>query len=76
MVKIRFDNENVYVLSATNGETSGILIANIGEDTNICINSDKSFKAFLIDESHHFVEVEIDSKSFTLKENQTIYLEA
>lgn len=70
------DNENVYALSATNGETSGILIANIGSDTTICVDCDKNFKAFLIDEDHHFTEVEINPKSFVLKENQTIYLEA
>ncbi len=70
------DNEDVYALSATNGETSGILIANIGSDTTISIDCDKHFKAFLIDENHHFAEITVDPKSFVLKENQTIYLEA
>ena len=70
------DNDDVYAVSATNGENSGILIANIGADTNVCVDCDKNFKAFLIDEENHFVEIEIDTQSFELKENQTIYLEA
>ncbi len=70
------DNEDVYALSATNGESSGLLIANIGPDTTICVDCDKNFKAFLIDEEHHFTEIDINPKSFVLKENRTIYLEA
>ena len=69
------DNEDVYALSATDGENNGILIANIGQDTVVNINCDKKFKAFLIDEDNHFVETKVDTKSFNLKENQTIYLQ-
>ncbi len=70
------DNDDVYALSATDGEKCGMLIANIGKDTDITVDSDKSFKAFLIDEDNHFVEVRINTKDFELKENQTVYLEA
>ena len=69
------DNEDVYVLGATNGEKCGLLIANIGADTEVSIDCDKNFKAFLIDEENHFAEIEIDTKLFEMKENQTIYLE-
>ena len=69
------DNDDVYALSAANGEEAGILIANTGKDTNITVDCDKNAKAFLIDEDNFFVEIEVDIKSFVLKENQTIYLE-
>ena len=75
-VECSSDNNDVYALGATDGKKHGILIANIGSDTNITIDCDKNFKVFLIDEEHHFTEIETDINSFELKENQTVFLEA
>lgn len=67
------DNENVYVIAASNGEKTGILIANVGEDTEISLNFDG--RAYIIDEEHPMSEVDADTRKFTLLKDSVIYIE-
>ena len=67
--------KDVYVLAATDGERRGILIANTGKDTAITLSGGEGMRGYLIDEEHFYTETDWDPASFTLKENQVIYLE-
>lgn len=69
------DNENVYVLGATDGEKTGILIANTGEDTEICINATCNVNAYIIDKEHLYEKTNINLNGFELKQHQVIYIE-
>jgi len=69
------DNENVYVLGATDGKESGVLITNIGEDTEIHTDFSKNATAYIIDKEHLYEKADIDLTSFELKKNQVIYIE-
>ena len=69
------DCDHVYTLAATDGEKTGILIANIGPDTELSLLAAASATAYLIDEDHFMVPVSLNPKQFLLKENQVLYLE-
>ena len=74
-VKAECDEKDVYVLAATDGDRRGILISNTGKDKEIKLDCGLNMKAYLIDEDNFYKEKNIDTASFTLKENQVIYLE-
>ena len=69
------DNEQVYALAATDGKKLGVLISNIGEDTEVSANLPEGAKAYLVDEEHMLEETEINAKKFTLEKNQVVYFE-
>ena len=74
-IETHSDNENVYVLGATDGKETGILITNIGEDTEIHIDYSKNATAYLIDKEHLYEKTDINLDCFELKKNQTVYIE-
>ena len=70
------DNDKVYVVAATDGTKKGMMLTNLGEDTTISINIDNVSSAYLIDQDNMYTPVSIDASSFSLKQNQTMYIEA
>ena len=68
------DNKNVYAAAATDGSKNAVLIANIGEDTEVSLNM-SNIIAYLIDEQHLMEQVDINAENFTLAKNQVIYIE-
>ena len=69
------DTDGIYAVAATNGEKKALMIANItGEDQALTINQEGG-KVYLIDQDHHFTLTDRDSASFTLKKDETIYIE-
>ena len=74
-VEAECDVKDVYVLAATDGERRGILIANTGKDTKISLDTSAELRGYLIDEENSYKETDMNTSSFTLKENQVIYLE-
>ena len=69
------DNPAVYALGATDGNTNGILLANMGEDTWVDCKFTGTPVAYLIDEDHMMEKVEISPDGFMLHQNQVIYIE-
>ena len=69
------DNEKVVSIAATDGTTVGVLMSNIGEDTEIELSANGKFKAFLIDEKNSFSSVDMDDNRIKLKQNQVLYFE-
>ena len=69
------DNEDVYVLGASDGKETGILIANVGEDTQINLNKSQSATAYIIDKEHMYKKTDINLSCFELKKNQVVYIE-
>ena len=69
------DEKDVYVLAAAGESGCGLLIANTGRSTEIRLDTGKKLRGYLIDEDHDFRETAIDTDSFTLEENQVMYLE-
>ncbi len=69
------NNPNVHAISATNGETTAVLIANLGEDTEITLDISGKIAAHLIDENNMMTEMKIDINCFSLKENQVVLIE-
>lgn len=74
-VAAKSGSKDVYVLAATDGEKYGVLISNTGKDTEIKLDAGKKMCGYLIDEDNYYKETDLDTASFTLKENQVIYLE-
>ena len=61
---------------AAKGENGrGVLMANIGEDTQVQTNLPSTMTAYLVDENNYLVQTKLDPKCFLLKENQVVYLE-
>lgn len=69
------DNEQVYALAATDGKTLGVLVSNIGEDTEVSMSLLAGAKAYLVDEAHMLEETELDASEFTLEKDQVVYFE-
>ena len=74
-VRSECDSQDVYVTAATDGDKKGVLIANIGEDTEITTNLDAGMRVYLIDDEHMMEEIECEASQFTLRQNQVIYME-
>ena len=69
------DTEGLYAVAATDGEKKALMIANIsGEDQALAINQEGG-KVYLIDETHFLTLTHRNSASFTLKKDETIYIE-
>ena len=67
------DGEGVYALAAVQGDSRGVLLTNIGDDTQVQTDLDSGMTAYLIDDTHLLEQVEIDPAQFVLKTNQTVY---
>ena len=67
------DSETVYAIAATDTRSSAVLIANVGEDTEISLNFDG--KAYVIDGEHLLDEMDMDTNSFILTRDSVIYIE-
>ena len=63
-------DKSVYAVSATDGKNNAVMIANIGEDTEIELNLNSDYKVYLLDKEHFLTETDFSASSFTLKENQ------
>lgn len=69
------DAEGVYCLAAKGENGRAMLVANIGsEDQQIATNTEGG-KVYLIDEDHFLTLTDRNSANFTLKENETVYIE-
>lgn len=69
------DTGGIYAVAATNGEKKALMIANItGEDQTLTINQEGG-KVYLIDETHFLTLTDRNSAAFTLKKDETIYIE-
>ena len=69
------DNENVYAVAAKGDAGKGIVIANIGEDTDVSVNLGKTGKLFVIDDDNFFTEKGETDGCFSMKKNQVVYIE-
>ncbi len=69
------DNEDIYVLSATGKDRKGLLISNIGENDTVSFSGVKVKKAYLINENHHFTEIEIDVNATSVPQYSVLYIE-
>ncbi len=68
------DTENVYCVAAKGESGTAMMIANIsGQDQELTINA-AGGKVYLIDEDHFLTLTDWASDSFTLKENETVYI--
>ena len=73
-VKCESDKKGVYAVAATDGNEKAILISNIsGEDANIITNCE-NMTVYIIDEENFFTETKLNSKQFTIKQNQVVFL--
>jgi hypothetical protein len=70
-----WEQEDLYVLSATDGKKKGVLISNLGEDIEITTNMDSSMHVYLIDDEHLLEKTEWNAAEFCLKKNQVVYIE-
>ena len=74
-LKCEVDTEDIYAVTATDGQKVGMLISNVSErDEPIKTNIDDA-TVYLIDEEHYLTVVDYDSKAFELKHNQVVYIE-
>ena len=74
-IECECDNGFVYTVAATNGNKNGILISNIGEDTEISLNCNADSKVYLIDEENMMTEIEANLQSFMLEKYKVLYIE-
>lgn len=70
------DKDGIYTVAATDGEKKGVLVVNIGEDTELAFDFDGEMAAYLVDENHYLTETEFDGHTFALAKNQILYLES
>ena len=75
-VKMEIDNEDVFALAATDGKKKGVLMANIGEETEIATDLEEGMTVYRIDHEHFFTPTSLSAKSFTLKPFEVVYIEA
>ena len=68
-------DDTLFALAAKGENGRGVLMANIGEDTQVQTNLPDTMTAYLVDENNSLAQIELDPKNFLLKENQVIYLE-
>ena len=68
-------DEQLFALAAKSENGRGVLIANIGADTQVETDLPATMTAYLVDENNSLVQTNLDPKSFLLKENQVLYLE-
>lgn len=69
------DTDGIYSVAAKGETGRAMMIANIsGQDQNVTVNLEGG-KVYLIDEDHFLSLTDWDSNSFTLKENETVYIE-
>ena len=74
-VECNCDNPFVYTLAATNGSKNGILISNIGDDTEISLNCNADLKVYLIDKEHTMTQIKVNLQSFKLEKYKVLYIE-
>ncbi len=74
-VEAKCDKDGIYVLAAKGEDGVGVLITNTLSDAQLSLDTDRELCAYLIDEDNFYKETDIDTASFTLKENQVLYLE-
>ncbi len=67
--------DGLYALAATDGESCGMLIANIGEEKEVETDLGRDFTAYAIDEKHFMTPKRISAKKFRMKQYDTIYFE-
>jgi Na+-transporting NADH:ubiquinone oxidoreductase subunit NqrB len=68
-------DSKLYAVAAKGENARGVLIANIGEDTQVETDLPGTMVAYLVDENNYLVQADLDPKCFHLKENQVVYLE-
>ena len=61
--------DGVYAVAAADGEKRAVILANIGQDTEICLELPDGFDVCLIDRDHYMTKTEWDPHRFELKEN-------
>ena len=66
-------NQDIYALAATDGNTKAVLIANMTEDKIIETGLD-GFEVFLVDETHNLEKIDVDSNKFEILENQVVLI--
>ena len=69
------DNEDVYMTAAVGNGKKGVLIANLGEDTEVTTNFADAAAVYTVTADHTFAPIEADAARFTLKKYQTVYIE-
>lgn len=74
-IKATSDNNDIYVLGATDGKSKGAVIVNMGEDIDIKLETDTNFRAFLISEENLYIEIKFDKNKHRILKNNILYLE-
>ncbi|MBO5454876.1 MAG: hypothetical protein J6A69_13070 [Clostridia bacterium] len=68
------ENNDIYVLAATDGKSNAVLITNTGEDDKIEINLTSDYTVYLIDENNLMTETDKNPVIFNLGKNQAILI--
>ena len=74
-IEFNCDNDEIFGLAATNGDITGVLLSNLGEDTTVEFECEDYHNAFLIDENNTFSLMDIKENSFEIKKNRVVYIE-
>ena len=74
-ISTRCDNPSVYTLAATDGERVGMLISNLGEDTELTLECGNAASVYLIDSENMMRQIDADLHGFLLKQYQVLYVE-
>jgi len=69
------DQENLYMLAATDGTKHGFLLANLGEATEVETNLPEDMTVSIIDEQHMLEKVALKPSKFPIQKNQVVFIE-
>ncbi len=68
-VKCTGCEDGIYALAATDGKKRSIILSNTKADTEVALDLPDGFFVYIIDKDNLFTKVDLDPKSFILKEN-------
>ncbi len=74
-VECDFEKEDLYAVAATDGVKKALLLSNLGDDEEICVNLDPSMTVYTIDIDNMMTKTDVSPGKFTIKKNQVIYIE-
>ena len=75
-VRVDGAGDGLYALAASDGKERGVLITNTGKEKTVTTNLDETFDAYVIDLDRHMTKIDLSKASFTLAQNETLYLSA
>lgn len=74
-IEILSSSEKVYVLGAKSLDKKGLIIVNLGDDTEIKTNINEDMVAYVIDDDKKLEKIDLNINNFVCKKDCVIYLE-